>query len=113
MLPSAALAERHPEIEFLPCEYLGIHELLADALLERAEESVTGRALANCSLCKYRVQIIGYEKEVGAPQQGHHFHVRGGPETQAVVPFRGPGPTRIGSPHRSPSHHAGGIAASD
>ena len=61
----AALAMRHPEIEFLKCEYLGIHELLADALLERAEESVTGRAVANCSLCKYRVQIIGYEKEVG------------------------------------------------
>ena len=69
----------------MPCQYLGIHELLADALLERAEESVTGRALANCSLCKYRVQIIGYEKEVGAPQQGHHFHVRGGAGTQTGV----------------------------
>src|SRR5262249_38301157 len=71
------LAARHPEIEFLKCEYLGIHERLADALLDRADESITGRATANCSLCKYRVQIIGYEKEVGAPQQGHHYHVRG------------------------------------
>ena len=71
------LAVRHPEIEFLKSEYLGIHERLADALLDRADESITGRATANCSLCKYRVQIIGYEKEVGAPQQGHHFHVRG------------------------------------
>jgi len=71
------LAARHPEIEFLKCEYLGIHERLADALLDRADESITGRATANCSLCKYRVQIIGYEREVGAPQQGHHFHVRG------------------------------------
>jgi precorrin-8X/cobalt-precorrin-8 methylmutase len=92
----SALAERHPEIEFLPCEYLGIHELLADALLERAEESVTGRVLANCSLCKYRVQIIGYEKEVGAPQQGHHFHVRGGPKTQADVPSLGPNALGLG-----------------
>jgi precorrin-8X/cobalt-precorrin-8 methylmutase len=74
------LAGRHPEIEFLKCEYLGIHEGLADALLDRADESITGRATANCSLCKYRVQIIGYEKEVGAPQQGHHFHVRNGGE---------------------------------
>jgi len=32
----------------------------------------------NCSLCKYRVQIIGYEKELGAPQQAHHLHSRGG-----------------------------------
>ena len=74
------LGERHPEIEFLKCDYLGIHERLADALLDRADESITGRATANCSLCKYRVQIVGYEKEVGAPQQGHHFHVRGGGE---------------------------------
>ena len=81
-----ALAVRHPEIEFLKCEYLGIHELLADALLERAEESVTGNVLANCSLCKYRVQIIGYEKEVGAPQRGHHFHVRGGVESDTHIP---------------------------
>jgi precorrin-8X/cobalt-precorrin-8 methylmutase len=81
-----ALAVRHPEIEFLKCEYLGIHELLADALLERAEESVTGNVLANCSLCKYRVQIIGYEKEVGAPQRGHHFHVRGGVESDTAIP---------------------------
>jgi hypothetical protein len=32
----------------------------------------------NCSLCKYRTAIIGYESETGAPQQGHHFHVRAG-----------------------------------
>ena len=76
-----ALAARHPGIEFLKCEYLGIHELLADALLERAEESINGRAIANCSLCKYRVQIIGYEKEVGAPQQGHHLWMRRGRRT--------------------------------
>ena len=81
----AALAVRHPEIEFLKCNYLGIHEFLADALLERAEESVTGRAVANCSLCKYRVQIVGYENEVGTPQRGHHFHVRGGGEGNAHI----------------------------
>jgi precorrin-8X/cobalt-precorrin-8 methylmutase len=71
-----ALALRHPEIEFLKCKYLGIHELIADAFLERAEESVKGKATANCDLCKYRVQIVGYEKEVGAPQQSHHFRPR-------------------------------------
>ena len=71
------LLAHHPEIEFLKTDYLGNHELLADAFLERAAESVAGKAAMNCSLCKYRVQIIGYEKELGAPQQGHHFHVRG------------------------------------
>ena len=72
------LALRHPEIEVLKCGYLGIHEHIADALLERAAESIAGKAAMNCSLCKYRVQIVGYEKEVGAPQQGHHFHARAG-----------------------------------
>ena len=31
----------------------------------------------NCSLCKYRVQIVGFEEQVGAPQQPHHLQVRG------------------------------------
>jgi precorrin-8X/cobalt-precorrin-8 methylmutase len=31
----------------------------------------------NCSLCKYRVQIVGFEEQVGAPQQPHHMQVRG------------------------------------
>ena len=72
------LAVRHTELEVLKCDYLGIHEHIADAFLERAAESIAGKAAMNCGLCKYRVQIVGYEKEVGAPQQGHHFHVRGG-----------------------------------
>jgi precorrin-8X/cobalt-precorrin-8 methylmutase len=71
-----ALALSRPDIEVLKCDYLGIHEHIADAFLERAAESIAGKAAMNCSLCKYRVQIVGYEKEVGAPQQGHHFHVR-------------------------------------
>ncbi len=72
------LAVRHSELEVLKCDYLGIHEHIADAFLERAAESIEGNAAMNCGLCKYRVQIVGYEKEVGAPQHGHHFHVRGG-----------------------------------
>jgi precorrin-8X/cobalt-precorrin-8 methylmutase len=73
-----AAAAEHPKTEFLRAEYLGIHPLLADAFLERAEETIAGKAAMNCSLCKYRVQIIGYEKELGAPQQAHHLHARGG-----------------------------------
>ena len=69
-------AARHPQIEMLKVDYLGVHEHVADAFLERAAESVEGLALMNCSLCKYRTQIIGYENEVGLPQRGHHFHVR-------------------------------------
>ena len=31
----------------------------------------------NCSLCKYRTQVIGFEGDVGAPQESHHHHVEG------------------------------------
>jgi precorrin-8X/cobalt-precorrin-8 methylmutase len=71
-----ALALGRPDIEVLKCDYLGIHEHIADAFLDRAVESIAGKAAMNCSLCKYRVQIVGYEKEVGTPQGGQHFHLR-------------------------------------
>jgi precorrin-8X/cobalt-precorrin-8 methylmutase len=70
-----------PEQEVLCAEYLGAHALTADALLDRAREAFEGKAHMNCSLCKYRTTIIGYEAETGTPQQGHHFHVRGGGPT--------------------------------
>lgn len=86
------LARRSPDMEVLKCDPLGIDTQLADAFLERAAESVEGKAAMNCSLCKYRVQIIGYEQEVGAPQRGHHFHVRADaavakPPEQIDLPF--------------------------
>jgi len=46
-------------------------------MIERAAEAVAGRAAMNCSLCKYRVQIVGFEQQVGEPQRAHHVAVRG------------------------------------
>ena len=31
----------------------------------------------NCSLCKYRTQVLGFERDLGAPQESHHHHVEG------------------------------------
>jgi sirohydrochlorin cobaltochelatase len=31
----------------------------------------------NCSMCKYRAQVLGFEAEVGLPQESHHHHVEG------------------------------------
>jgi sirohydrochlorin cobaltochelatase len=31
----------------------------------------------NCQMCKYRTQVLGFEAEVGAPQESHHHHVEG------------------------------------
>ena len=70
-------ATRHPEIEFVKAAYLRDHPLLLDAFVERVDEIAHGNPAMNCQLCKYRTQIVGYERDAGAPQQAHHHHVRG------------------------------------
>jgi precorrin-8X/cobalt-precorrin-8 methylmutase len=81
------LAARHPELEVLKAGYLGADEAVARVFLERAREGFEGRATMNCSLCKYRVQIVGFEEQVGAPQRPHHLEVRGQAlETGAASP---------------------------
>src|SRR5581483_4018938 len=71
------LQARYPGLEVLKAAYLGPHPDVAKVFLERAREGIEGRASMNCSLCKYRVQIVGFENQVGTPQQPHHMKVRG------------------------------------
>jgi sirohydrochlorin cobaltochelatase len=71
-------AVRFAAIEFVKASYLRDHPLVIDAFLERATEIEGGNPNMNCQLCKYRTQIVGYESDVGLPQQAHHHHVRGG-----------------------------------
>jgi sirohydrochlorin cobaltochelatase len=71
------VAADHPELEFLKAPYLRDHPLVMDCFADRVNELVDGDPAMNCQLCKYRTQIIGYETEAGAPQAGHHHHVRG------------------------------------
>jgi sirohydrochlorin cobaltochelatase len=71
-------AVRFPEIEFVKAGYLGDHPQVIEAFAERVAEFGGGDPAMNCQLCKYRTQIVGYEQDAGAPQQGHHHHVRGG-----------------------------------
>ena len=74
-----AAAAANPSIEFLKASYLNDHPLLIDVVADRVMEALdgTGANAMNCQLCKYREQIIGHEAAVGAPQAGHHHHVRG------------------------------------
>ena len=72
-----ALADAHPEVEVVKASYLNDHPLVIDTFLERLAEIPNGDNLMNCQLCKYREQIIGYEKDQGAAQVGHHHHVEG------------------------------------
>jgi sirohydrochlorin cobaltochelatase len=71
------VAADYPELEFVEAGYLGDHPLVINTFLERVQEVVRGETQMNCSLCKYRAQVLGFETEVGAPQQSHHHHVEG------------------------------------
>jgi len=70
-------AAAHPGIEFVKAPYLNDHPLVVDSFIERVGEILDGSPAMNCSLCKYREQVVGYEASVGAVQAGHHHHVRG------------------------------------
>jgi sirohydrochlorin cobaltochelatase len=48
-----------------------------ETFVARVDEVVRGDTNMNCSLCKYRAQVLGFETEVGAPQHSHHHHVEG------------------------------------
>jgi len=71
------VAARHPDVEFVKAPYLADHPLVLDTFADRVAEILDGRNLMNCQLCKYREQVLGFEGEVGLPQQSHHHHVEG------------------------------------
>ena len=74
---TALVAADHPELEFIDASYLGDHPLVVETFRERVDEVLRGDTQMNCSLCKYRAQVLGFELEVGAPQRSHHHHVEG------------------------------------
>jgi len=72
-----AVAADHPEIQFIKASYLSDHPLVLDTFQDRVQEIMDGQALMNCQMCKYREQVLGFEAEVGLPQESHHHHVEG------------------------------------
>lgn len=67
----------HPEVEILQVPYLGDHPMVLETFAERVAEVLRGDTAMNCSLCKYRAQVLGFEQHVGLPQHSHHHHVEG------------------------------------
>ena len=74
---TALVAADHPDVEFLSASYLGDHTLVVNTFKERVEEVLRGDTAMNCSLCKYRAQVLGFEQDVGRAQESHHHHVEG------------------------------------
>ncbi len=71
------VAERYPDIQFVKASYLNDHPLVLDAFQDRVGEILEGAALMNCQMCKYREQVLGFEADLGQPQESHHHHVEG------------------------------------
>ncbi len=71
------VAKRHPDIEFIKAPYLNDHPKVMDTFAERVFEIIEGANNMNCQMCKYRAQVLGFESEVGLPQESHHHHVEG------------------------------------
>ncbi len=71
------VATHYPRTEFVKALYLNDHPLVLESFIARVMETLHGQVTMNCQLCKYRESIVGYENSVGAPQTGHHHHVRG------------------------------------
>jgi sirohydrochlorin cobaltochelatase len=72
-----AVAMRHPAIQFVKAPYLNDHPEVVATFEERLNQILTGDSAMNCQMCKYRTQVLGFETEVGAPQESHHHHVEG------------------------------------
>ena len=74
---TAEVAAKHPAIQFVTAGYLGDHALVLDVVCDRVHGIVAGDTAMNCSLCKYREALPGFESEVGQPQHSHHHHAEG------------------------------------
>ena len=73
------VAINNPHISFIHAKYLSSQSYVVDTFVERIEEIFNNEDenFMNCSLCKYRSNLFGFEKEVGLIQESHHDHVEG------------------------------------
>ena len=105
------VAADHPEVDFLSAGYLGQHPLVVDTFKERVEEVLRGDTAMNCSLCKYRAQVLGFEQDVGRVQESHHHHVEGLAESCTLCERECTGacqPDGVPIPHQHHHHDHGG-----
>lgn len=71
------VAAQNPDIDFVKAPYLNDHPLVIETFLNRILEILDGDNAMNCGLCKYREQVLGFEDQIGLPQESHHHHVEG------------------------------------
>ncbi|MFQ5438845.1 MAG: sirohydrochlorin chelatase [Paracoccaceae bacterium] len=71
------VAAENPDIRFIKAGYLKDHPKVLETFAARVMEQVGEAPPETCAMCKYRVQVLGFEAEVGRTQESHHHHVEG------------------------------------
>ena len=71
------VAKDNDSIQFLKAGYFNNHPKLLETFANRVIEILNKKNIMNCDLCKYKEIVLGFESEVGTPQQSHHHHVEG------------------------------------
>ncbi|MEM8699858.1 MAG: sirohydrochlorin chelatase [Pseudomonadota bacterium] len=107
------VAAAHPGIQFVKAGYLNDHPQVLATFAERVTEILEGQNAMNCAMCKYRAQVLGFEAEVGSPQESHHHHVEGqgasAPGSNvadcALCQSFCTGACRLDQPHHHHDHH--------
>ena len=76
---SDLVAINNPHISFIHAKYLSSQSYVVETFIERIEEILNNenKNYMNCSTCKYRSNLFGFEKEVGLIQESHHDQVEG------------------------------------
>lgn len=69
---ATAWAAEHPAVDVRNASVLGDTETLADMVIERYDEALSGDIRMNCDTCIYRVPLPLFESRVGAAQHPHH-----------------------------------------
>ena len=69
---SEAFADANLDLEVRYAGYFGPTEEVADLVLARHREAVSGDIRMNCDVCVHRVALPGFEEKVGAPATPHH-----------------------------------------
>lgn len=69
---SRDFARQHPQTDVRVAGLIGDCDELADLVLERYHEAITGDIRMNCDTCAYRVALPGFADKVGRPQTPHY-----------------------------------------
>lgn len=71
----AAARQRHPHVEFVEAPYLNDHPGVVATFAERIEQAAAGDVAMNCKLCRFRTDILEFERAGDHDDHDDHNHL--------------------------------------